>query len=167
MSNNKRLWIRDKSGSYFFFKEPVKPKTILRLASKILEGRMKHGIDFTSPQDASKYLCCDIGDLEYEAFVCLYLDTRHQLISSERLFHGTIDGASVHPREVVKRALHFNAAAIIFGHNHPSGVAEPSQADVSITVRLRDALRLVDIRVLDHIVVSGTDHVSMAQRGHL
>ena len=104
---------------------------------------------------------------EAEAFGCLFLDNRHRLIAFEILFHGTVDGASVHPREVVKRALEHNSAAVIFAHNHPSGVAEPSQADELITRRLRDALALVDIRVLDHVIVGLERCVSFAERGLL
>jgi DNA repair protein RadC len=103
--------------------------------------------------------------MEREVFGCLFLDNRHRLIALEEMFLGTIDGASVHPREVVKRALKLNAAAVILAHNHPSGVAEPSQADELITARIRDALALVDIRVLDHLVVGGTTVTSFAERG--
>jgi DNA repair protein RadC len=105
--------------------------------------------------------------LEHEVFCCLYLDKRHRLIHFEELFRGTIDGASVHPREIVKLALQRNAAAIIIAHNHPSGVAEPSQADEMITQRVKDALGLVDIRLLDHIVVGDGVSVSLAERGLL
>ena len=97
----------------------------------------------------------------------MFLDTRHRLIEFKEMFYGTIDGASVHPREVVKLALKLNAAAMIFAHNHPSGVAEPSQADIAITGRLKSALALIDVRVLDHIIVAADDTVSLAQRGHL
>jgi DNA repair protein RadC len=100
-----------------------------------------------------------------EVFGCMFLDNRHRLIRFDEVFHGTIDGASVHPREVVKLALARNAAAVILAHNHPSGVAEPSQADELITARLRDALSLVDIRVLDHLVVGGTTVTSFVERG--
>ena len=97
----------------------------------------------------------------------LFLDSRHRVLAFEELFRGTIDGASVHPREVVRRALQHNAAAVIFSHNHPSGVAEPSQADQRITLRLREALGLVDVRVLDHLIVGDGDCCSLAQRGLL
>ena len=100
-----------------------------------------------------------------EVFGCLFLDNRHRVIGFEELFYGTIDCASVHPREVVKRVLHHNAAAVIFSHNHPSGVAEPSQSDQRITDRLKAALDLVDVRVLDHIVIGDGETVSMAERG--
>jgi DNA repair protein RadC len=107
-----------------------------------------------------------LRDRPYEVFACLFLDTRHRVIAFEELFRGTIDGASVHPRELVRRALEHNAAAVILAHNHPSGVAEPSAADRQITTRLKDALALVDVRVLDHCVV-GDEIVSFAERGLL
>ena len=105
--------------------------------------------------------------LDHELFCCLFLDNRHRVICCEELFRGTINGASVHPREVVRRALEHNAAALILAHNHPSGVAEPSQADIQITHRLRDALALVDIRVLDHMIVGDGEISSLAERGEL
>jgi DNA repair protein RadC len=101
----------------------------------------------------------------YEIFACLFLDNRHRIIVFEELFRGTIDGASVHPREVVRRALHHNAAAVILSHNHPSGIAEPSQADERITKRLKSALELVDIRLLDHLIIGDGQAVSLARRG--
>lgn len=102
-----------------------------------------------------------------EVFLCLFLDNQHRVIASEELFYGTIDGSMVHPREVVRRCLHHNAAALIFAHNHPSGVAEPSQADISITRRLKNALALIDIRTLDHLVVGDAEVTSLAERGLL
>jgi DNA repair protein RadC len=106
-------------------------------------------------------------DIPYEVFACLHLDNRHRVIAFEELFRGTIDGASVPPREVVRQALKHNAAALIFAHNHPSGVAEPSDADRRLTTRLKDALALVDIRVLDHFVVGDGEVSSFAERGWL
>ena len=106
-----------------------------------------------------------VRDKDHEVFCCLYLDSRHRLMCFEELFRGTIDGASVHPREVVKQALARNATAVILAHNHPSGVAEPSQADELITARLRDALALVDIRVLDHFIVGEGQPYSFAEHG--
>ncbi|MCB1761010.1 MAG: DNA repair protein RadC [Gammaproteobacteria bacterium] len=119
----------------------------------------------TSPEQTRRYLQSRLGDHPQEVFAALFLDNRHRVIAYEELFRGTIDGASVHPREVVRRVLHHNAAATIFAHNHPSGVAEPSQADQRITQRLRDALALVDVRLLDHIVVAAGCSVSMAEAG--
>jgi DNA repair protein RadC len=120
-----------------------------------------------APLDAARYLSARLLDLPHEVFCCLFLDTRHRLIRYEELFRGTIDGATVYPREVVKRALVCNAAAVILGHNHPSGVAEPSEADRNITIKLAKALALVEIRLLDHLVVSRGGHVSLAERGLL
>ena len=120
-----------------------------------------------NPRIVREYLSVHYAGVEREIFSCLFVDNRHRLIALEEMFLGTIDGASVHPREVVKRALRLNAAAVILAHNHPSGVAEPSQADELITVRIRDALALVDIRVLDHLVVGGGACVSFVERGLL
>jgi DNA repair protein RadC len=122
---------------------------------------------FTSPSAAHDYLNARLRDLPYEVFCCFYLDNRNRLIHFEELFRGTIDGTSVHPREVVRRALEQNAAAMILAHNHPSGVAEPSHADELITRRLRDALALVEVRLLDHLVVGDGECVSLAERGLL
>ena len=120
-----------------------------------------------NPRTVGEFLCLHYAGQGREVFGCLFLDNRHRLICFDEVFHGTIDGASVHPREVVKLALARNAAAVILAHNHPSGVAEPSQADELITGRLREALALVDIRVLDHIVVGDGACVSFAERGLL
>ena len=120
-----------------------------------------------SPTATRNFLVAQLRDRPFEVFCCLFLDNRHRLIAFEELFRGTIDGASVHPREVVRQALRCNAAAVILAHNHPSGVAEPSQADELITLRLKDALGLVDIRVLDHLIVGDSRCVSLAERGVL
>ena len=128
---------------------------------------LRHGPLLGTPQSVRDYLRVHYLDKEREVFLCLFLDNRHRLISAEEMFQGTIDGASVHPREVVKRALALNAAAVIVSHNHPSGVADPSQADELITRRLIDALALVDIRCLDHLIVGGTAVTSLAERGWL
>jgi DNA repair protein RadC len=140
--------------------------TIIEQALRVLETRLKyaHGVQLTSPDDTKRYLRLKMQTLEHEVFSVLFLDNRHRLISYEEMFRGTIDGASVHPREVVKRALAHNAAAVILAHNHPSGVAEPSRADESITRRLKEALALVEVRVLDHLIV-GSEITSMAERG--
>ena len=125
------------------------------------------GVCLNAPSATREYLKTMLAPQERELFLVLALDNRHRLIASDILFAGTIDGASVHPREVVKCALRHNAAAVIFAHNHPSGVAEASQADELITRRLRDALALVDIRTLDHLVVGASQTLSFAERGLL
>ncbi len=118
-----------------------------------------------SPRATRDFLTARLRDRSYEVFCCLHLDNRHRLIAFDELFRGTIDGASVHPREVVKQALARNAAAVILAHNHPSGVAEPSQADELITQRLKEALALVDIRLLDHVIVGDGSCLSFAEKG--
>ena len=123
------------------------------------------GDALTSPTDTQRYLQARLRGYPHEVFACVYLDNRHRVIQYEELFRGTINGASVHPREVVKSALRHNAAALILAHNHPSGIAEPSSADELLTQRLRDALALVDVRVLDHIIIGDGKPVSFAERG--
>lgn len=118
-----------------------------------------------SPAATQRYLLALLRDRPYEVFCCLFLDARHRLISCAEMFRGTLDGTSVHPREVVREALEQRAAAVILAHNHPSGVAEPSQADELITVRLREALALVEIRLLDHVIVGAGRCLSLAERG--
>ncbi len=137
----------------------------LELARRHYSAPLRDAPGLHSPADTRRFLTAQLRDRPYEVFCCLYLDNRHRLIVFEELFRGTIDGASVHPREVLRQALAHNAAAVILAHNHPSGFAEPSQADALITRRLRDALALVDIRVLDHLIVAGPDTVSLAERG--
>lgn len=142
-------------------------QAVLELARRHLGEHLQRDRGFSSPDSVASYLKAHLRHHRREVFMVLFLDTRHRLIASEELFYGTIDGASVYPREVVKRALYHNAAAVVFAHNHPSGVAEPSADDERITVRLRDALGLVDIRVLDHLVVGSGEVVSLAERGLL
>lgn len=139
----------------------------LELARRHLGEALERGAPLTDPAGAQRYLSARLRDLPHEVFACLFLDTRHRVIAFEELFRGTLNGASVHPREVVKRALSLNAAAVILAHNHPSGVAEPSAADRQLTNRLREALDLVEIRVLDHFVVGDGNGVSFAERGLL
>ena len=139
----------------------------LELARRHYAEAMRCGPLLDSPAATHQFLVSRLRDQPYELFCCLHLDNRHRLIAFDELFRGTIDGASVHPREVVKQALSRNAAAVILAHNHPSGVAEPSQADELITRRLREALALVDIRVLDHCIVGDNGCLSFAERGLL
>ncbi len=137
----------------------------LEIGSRHLGESLQRGSAIQDPAGAGRLFQQRLRDLPQEVFACMYLDTRHRMIAFEELFRGGIDGAEVHPREVVRRCLQHNAAAVIFGHNHPSGVAEPSAADRSITARLRDALGLIDVRVLDHFVVGDGPAVSLAARG--
>ncbi len=143
----------------------VQLQAALELGKRYLESTLKRDHALTSPKATGDFLKARLRGYPHEVFACLFLDNRHRVICFEELFTGTIDGASVHPREVLKRALHHNAAAVIFAHNHPSGVAEPSQADRSITQRLKQALSLIDIRILDHFVIGDSETVSFAERG--
>ncbi len=140
-------------------------KALRELARRYFEETLPMGEAIRSPSDTETFLLAKLRDRPHEVFCCLYLDNRHRVILFEEMFRGTIDGTSVYPREVVKQALSVNAAAVILAHNHPSGVAEPSQADERITRRVRSALELVDIRLLDHIVMGDGTSTSLASRG--
>lgn len=142
-------------------------KAVLEMARRHLAEALTAGALFESPQMVRDYLIGQLRHRQQEVFVALWLDNQHRLLNYQELFSGTIDGASVYPREVVKQALAENAAAVIFAHNHPSGVAEPSQADRHITTRLQKALELVDIRVLDHLIVGEGEITSFAELGWL
>ena len=143
----------------------------IRLAHELVQRQLKQslqrGVSLTSPAMTMEYLQTVLRDRRREIFTCLFLDTRHRVIASEDLFQGSIDGACVYPRIVAERALRLSAAAVIVAHNHPSGVSEPSLADQAITRRLKDALLLLEIRLLDHFVVGDGPPVSMASRGML
>jgi len=140
---------------------------IIAAARRAMTRRVHRGTAMSSPRAVREFLAVKLGTLEHEIFAVLLLDTRHRLIEYVELFRGTINGASVHPREVVKLALARNAAALVLAHPHPSGSPEPSQADELITQRLKEALALVDIAVLDHVIVAGGETVSLAERGLL
>ncbi|MAE92561.1 MAG: DNA repair protein RadC [Pelagibaca sp.] len=142
-------------------------QSLLQLAFAVLQELHQPGLELPSPNHTRDYLRMLLAERKAEVFGCVYLDNQHRVIEATELFQGTIDGASVYPRVVVQQALTLNAAAVMFFHNHPSGVAEPSHADEAITRRLKDALALVDIRVLDHFVVTAGESVSFAERGLL
>jgi DNA repair protein RadC len=132
--------------------EPASSEAILLVARQVLAHRVRRGASLQSPQKTGEYLTLRLGHLDYEVFGLILLDTRHRVIECVDLVRGTIDGASVHPREVVKLALQKSAAACIVYHNHPSGVQEPSQADELITARVKEALALIDVRLIDHLL---------------
>ncbi|RLA54435.1 MAG: DNA repair protein [Gammaproteobacteria bacterium] len=161
--NGQSLYIKTASGLY----NKASGEDIINGARCHLRRKFRKGKAIRSPADTEAYLMAELATEPHEIFCCLYLDNRHRVIKFDRAFNGTIDGTSVYPRVIVKRALELNAAAVIFAHQHPSGVAEPSQADERITQRLRSALELVDIRVLDHLVIGGDTVVSLASRGLL
>ncbi|MBD3671071.1 MAG: DNA repair protein RadC [Gammaproteobacteria bacterium] len=145
----------------------VQLQAVLEMARRHLAATLRRGDALCSPDDTRRFLTAQIRHYPYEVFACLFLDNRNRVIAFEELFRGTINGASVHPREVVRRTLAHNAAALILAHNHPSGVAEPSQSDRRLTERLKQALELVEVRVLDHIVVGDGEQISFAERGWL
>ncbi len=147
--------------------QPASAKQIIETALAILDEKMVRNGKISAPNDAGAYFSLRLGNLEHEVFAAIFLDAQNRVIEYIELFRGTLSQASVYPREVVKASLRLNAAAIIFAHNHPSGVPEPSRADEILTKALKDALALVDVSVLDHIVVAGGASVSFAQRGLL
>lgn len=173
-----RLLLADAGGLKPLLDRPRDPQRIgpvawcrltaaLELGRRYLDAELRSGETLTDPAMSARYLKSRLAGYPYEVFGGLFLDNRHRVIAFEELFRGSIDGASVHPREVVRRCLSHNAAAVIFAHNHPSGVAEPSAADRAITLRLREALELIDVRLLDHFVIGNGMPTSLAQRGWL
>jgi len=152
---------------FFQVLRPVTPEEILMMARQLIQQRFARGQAITSPNDTREFLMLELALLEHEVFYTIFLDNQHKILAAEACFQGTVDGASVYPREIVKRALALNACAVILAHNHPSGLAEPSQADQSITQKLKEALALIDVRVLDHFVIGGTEYFSFAERGLL
>jgi DNA repair protein RadC len=143
----------------------VQLQAVLEMSRRALQEEMRRGDALNSPRAVRDYLRLLLGGRQQEVFLALFLDTQHRVIASEELFHGTLSQTSVYPREVVKRALAHNAAAVILAHNHPSGVTEPSQADQLLTAALKQSLGLVDVRVLDHFVVAGGQTLSFAEKG--
>lgn len=142
-------------------------QAVLEMARRHFKEILQRGNALTSPEITRAYLSAQLRGYSYEVFACLFLDNQHRVIQLDELFRGTIDGASVYPREVVKKALQHNAAAVIFAHNHPSGIAEPSQADRHITDKLKQALALFEIRVLDHFIIGDGQPYSFAEHGLL
>lgn len=139
----------------------------IELVRRSLKEKLKECPALTSPGAVRDYLRLQLATRREEAFLCVWLDAQHKVIDVQEAFKGTLTQTSVYPREIVKRALHYNAAAVIFAHNHPSGVAQPSRADELLTRNLRDALALIEVRVLDHFIVAGNQAVSFAERGLL
>lgn len=160
-SANGALMVREAGGTY----RVATLEEIMSAARSAADARYTRGTNFTSPDAASAFFTARLGGYEHEVFAVAFLDTRHRLIACEEMFRGTIDRCSIEAREVVKAALRHNAATVVLCHNHPSGEVEPSAADRAITARLKQALALVDVRLLDHIVVAGSASRSMAAMG--
>ena len=157
------LYVQDTAGVY----TPAGSDIILREARNRIARKFRRGSKITAPTDSKAFLQLQLANEENECFACIFLDNQHRVIQFRRLFEGTIDGTSVYPRVVVQQALACNAAALIFAHNHPSGLATPSRADKAITEKLQNALKLMDIRVLDHWIIAGDDLYSFAEAGLL
>jgi len=158
--------ISEKTGKYQAAKALTEAQ-IIKAAKSLLDNRFKPGQSITSPELTAEWFRNNLMDLEHEVFACLFLDNQHTVIKHEELFRGTIDGASVYPREVAKRCLQLNAAAVIFAHNHPSGMSKPSPADKHITEKLKTALNLFDIRTLDHFIIGKGKPYSFVEHGLL
>lgn len=157
-------FVADTGGKYRA-RRALTEEQIIKAAALLLNQRIERGEAMSNPEIVKPYLKTRLYGLEHEVFACLFLDNQHRVIEYEELFRGTIDSTSVFPREVVKRCLALNAAAIIFAHNHPSGIANPSEADRRITDKLTEALSLIDVRVLDHFIIGDGEPFSFALRG--
>lgn len=158
-----RLHVRDAQGNYVMATD----SQILAEAKLAIDYRYPTGTIFSSSAVSAEYFKAKLVGREREVFSLAFLNNQHQLLAFEEIFQGSIASVEVHPREIVRRALHHNAAAVILGHNHPSFTPEPSRADITITARLRQSLEMVDVRVIDHLIVAGNEVVSLAERGHL
>ena len=161
-----KLKAGEATGTYLV-DSPVSEADILLMAQQLASQRLRRGRSLTAPHAVFGHLQTLMADYEHEVFALLMVDSKHRVLAFKELFRGTLDAASVYPREVVKLCLEHNSAAVILVHNHPSGDPEPSQADLTLTRKLQDALNLVDIRTLDHIVVGSEGCVSLAARGYL
>lgn len=155
------LFVRDQRRRY----RPANADQVLEAARRVVDQRMRRGTSFKDPSVARQFFRDKLAGLEREVFAAVFLDCRHRMIDYAELFFGSLDGAEVHPREVVRQALLHNAGALLIAHNHPSGNAEPSAADRALTARLKQALALIEVRLLDHIVVGGSQTMSLAERG--
>jgi len=159
-------FISDNNGKYKATRA-LTEQQIMSAAKALIKKKFSKGVVIDGIETTVAYLRAQYVNYEYETFICIFLDNQHRIIKVVEMFRGTVDSASIYPREVVKKALELNASAVIFAHNHPSGVSTPSSADKSITEKLRQALGLVDIRVLDHIIIGGAESYSFAGRGLL
>lgn len=157
------LMVRDAQGRYL----PATADQILEAARKVVEQKMLRGVPFTSPAEVKEYLIARLAGLEHEVFAVIYLDAQHRVLDYVEMFRGTVSQTAVYPREIVKAALVRNSSALVLAHNHPSGNAEPSRMDQLLTQTLTSALALVGVRVIDHLIVSGSTVLSFAERGLL
>ena len=162
----KSLIVQNQEGQYEF-RKPLTSKELIVSALDVLSKQVIKGEEICSTEASQSFLRLSLGGEEREVFAALFLDNRHRVIAFEKLFFGTISSAAVHPREIIKRALELNAAALILAHNHPSGVVTPSQSDIDITQAVKQLTDLIEVRVLDHIIVSSEGSYSMAKQGDI
>ena len=155
------LYIQDQSGTYL----PASKETVFTEARKLSSYRLRRGTVITSPAEAKEAIGIKLTGLEYELFACLFLDSKHQVLAWREMFRGSVNRTSVHPREIVKEALGLNASAVILAHNHPSGSIEPSSEDVELTRTLTEILKVIDVRVLDHLII-GDEITALSETGH-
>jgi len=156
------LYVKDNHGNY----EVASMEQVIHEAKRLLITKLKPGVRITSPQEAKTAIQINMADRDREVFACLFLTNKNRLINYEEMFMGSICHAQVHPRQIIKKALELNAAAVIFAHNHPSGDSSPSLEDISLTQRLKEILKVIDVKVLDHLVIGG-DVSSLKELGHL
>ena len=156
------LEVREISGDY----RPATDQEILAAAEKVINSKYRRGARVQGPDDSKALFRQKLAFQDHEVFAVLFLDGRHRVMEYKEMFHGTINSAQVHPRSIAQRALQLNAAAVIVAHNHPSGDPEPSQQDIDLTKRLKDALKLVDVNLLDHLIIGSVDIFSLVERGH-
>ncbi|WP_267926062.1 RadC family protein [Desulfolithobacter dissulfuricans] len=156
------LYVQDQCGTYV----PAPQEVVLAEAKRISSYRLRRGAEITTPDIAKAVIQQKLGSYQYEMFACLFLDTKHRVLAFTEMFRGSVNQATVHPREVVKEALRLNASAVILAHNHPSGDSTPSQSDIELTRKLKEILGVIDVRVLDHLVI-GDDVAAFSELGLL
>lgn len=156
------LYIQDQSGTY----RPAPKDTVLIEARRLSSYQLRRGVSITSPAAAKDAIATKLIGLEHEMFACLFLDSKHQVLAWQEMFRGSVNKATVHPREVVKEALRLNASAIILAHNHPSGNSTPSPEDIDLTKKLQEILKIIDVKVLDHLII-GDDITALSESGHV
>lgn len=161
--SSSKLFVYDEQGTY----RPANTEEVLQAARRALGAKLRRGVTLSSPRAVADYLKVTIGALDHEVFSVIFLDAQNRLLANRQMFRGTVTQTSVYPREIVKEALALNAAAAIIAHNHPSGSTDPSRADEQLTRTLKSTLELVDVRLLDHLIVTGTEALSFAERGLL
>ena len=167
MANSENIFKCTEQSGYYIANQPVSEQQIIDFAKQIISNRFLHGKSITSHSEAIEFLQSRLATRQREVFAVIFLSNKNEVIAYEELFQGTIDQTAVFPREILKRALFHNASAVILSHNHPSGHPEPSQADISITDKVKTALEFVDVRTLDHIIIGGFESFSMAEKGYL